>query len=158
MATDFTVTLEGLEETVASMRELAASMNKTIIRRVLKEAGQPLATKASNLAPVDLGKLAFSVVVATQLTRRHKSEQRNRESETEVYIGPAGGVGALYYASHVEFGTVRTRAQPFMRPAWDSLKGESMRLIAGGLQAEVKKAADRAARRVARINKKKKAA
>jgi HK97 gp10 family phage protein len=91
------------------------------------------------------------MVVSPQLTRRHKGEQRNRASEVEVYIGPAGGQGALFYASHVEFGTVLTPAQPYLRPAWESTKGEVLRLVTEGLKVEVDKASARAARKVARL-------
>lgn len=143
--------LEGLEETVANMEDLSKATNRNALRRVQMKAGQPTADTAARLAPTERGILAFSIVVSSQLTRRHKSEQRNRASEVEVYIGPAGGQGALFYASHQEFGTILMPARPYMRPAWESTKGEVLRLITEGLKAEVMKAAARAERKAARL-------
>jgi HK97 gp10 family phage protein len=142
--------LHGLEETVTNLNDLSRATQKNVVRRTLLRAGEPTADVAARLAPVDRGALAFSIVVSTQLTRRHKSEQRNRASEVEVYIGPAGGQGALFYASHKEFGTVLMPASPYMRPAWESTKAQALSLIVSGLREEVGKAAARAARRAAR--------
>ena len=151
MLDNVTVKLEGLADTVANLELLARSTQKNAIRRTLQKAGEPVASTASALAPHETGNLAFSIVVATQLTRRHKAEQRNRASEVEVYVGPAGGTGALYYASHQEFGTVLSHANPYMRPAWDSQKENVLRMIITGLGTEVDKAAQRAARKAARL-------
>lgn len=142
--------IQGLEETVANLNELSRATQKNAVRRTLLRAGEPTADVASRLAPIDRGVLAFSIVVSTQLTRRHKAEQRNRASEVEVYIGPTGGLGALFYASHKEFGTVLMAASPYMRPAWESTKGQVLSIIVSGLREEVAKAAARAARRAAK--------
>lgn len=143
--------IEGIEDTVANLELLARATQKNAVRRTLKNAAEPIAHLASNLAPHRTGILAFSIAVATQLTRRHKAEQRNRASEVEVYIGPAGGQGALFYASAQEFGTVLSPGHPYMRPAWESEKGPVLIRIAEGLKVEVGRAADRAARKIARL-------
>lgn len=143
--------IEGLEETVANLNDLARATQKNVVRRTLLRAGEPTADVAASMAPVGRGILAFSMVVAPNLTRRHKGEQRNRPSEVEVYIGPAGGQGALFYASHKEFGTVLNRASPYLRPAWSSTQGVVLANVTSGLKAEVAKSAARAARKVARI-------
>jgi HK97 gp10 family phage protein len=145
------IKLEGLEETVANMEDLSKATNRNVLRRVLLKAGEPTADVASRLAPEERGVLSFSIVVSPQLTRRHKGEQRNRASEVEVYIGPAGGQGALFYAAHQEFGTVLYPGQPYMRPGWESTKGLVLNLVTEGLKTEVDKAAARAARKVARF-------
>ncbi len=146
-----TVKLEGLEDTLRNMEDLSKATGRNAMRRALLAAGEPVADLASRLAPEARGILAFSIVVSTQLTRRHKSEQRNRESEVEVYVGPAGGQGALYYASHQEFGTVVSPAQPYMRPAWEATKGQSLAMIIRGVKDQVGQAQARAARRAARL-------
>jgi HK97 gp10 family phage protein len=143
--------LEGLEDTVANLNALSRATEKNAIRRTLLRAGVPTADLAARLAPEERGILAFSIAVTSQLTSRHRSEMRNRASEVEVYIGPAGGQGALFYASHQEFGTVLYPGKPYLRPAWESTKAEVLALIVSGLKAEVEKAAARAARRAARL-------
>jgi HK97 gp10 family phage protein len=148
---DASFRLDGLKETVSNMDELSRATQRNAMRRVLLRAGEPTADAASRLAPEERGILAFSIVVSPNLTRRHKGEQRNRASEVEVYIGPSGGLGALYYASHQEFGTVLMPGRPYLRPAWASTKGQALNLIVDGLKAEVAKSAARAARKAARF-------
>lgn len=143
--------LEGLDQTVANLGQLSRATQRNVVRRTLLNAGEPTADSASRLAPERRGVLAFSIVVATQLTARHRAEMRNRASEVEVYIGPAGGQGALFYASPQEFGTILMPAHPYMRPAWESTKGQVLGLIVSGLRAQVERSAARAARKVARL-------
>lgn len=146
-----TYKLEGLDDTVRNLGELSRATGRNAVRRTLRIAAEPTANLAARLAPVARGALSFSIAVATQLTRRHRAEAREGKSEVEVYIGPAGGQGALFYASHKEFGTVLMAASPYMRPAWESTKGQVLALIADGLKAEVERASSRAARKSARL-------
>jgi hypothetical protein len=56
------------------------------------------------------------------------------------------GAGALPYAHMIEFGTSRIAAQPFMRPAWDSKRRESLNIIRSELGTEIIMAAKRIAK------------
>lgn len=44
------------------------------------------------------------------------------------------------HATHVEFGTVKMKAQPYLRPAVMNQKGELARLSANEIQQEIKEA------------------
>lgn len=66
----------------------------------LKQTGEDIADIASQLAPVDTGKLRDS----------YKSEE---VSETTVRIGTD-----VEYAPHVEFGTYNSASQPHLIPAF----------------------------------------
>lgn len=141
--------LEGLQGHLAALDEMSTATRRNVVRRALMRAAEPVASVASRLAPERRGILAFSIAVSPQLTGRHKGEQRERASEVEVYVGPAGGMGALFYASHVEFGTISTPAQPYLRPAWESTKPVVLSTLIASLNEEVSKAAARAARKAA---------
>lgn len=140
--------LEGLEEVYQGLGELTRATERNVGRRSLMKAAEPTADLAARLAPTERGILSFSISISTKLTSRHRGE---KEDEIEVYIGPAGGQGALYYASHVEFGTVDAPAQPYMRPAWESTKSQVLGLIISSLKFEVERAAARARRKSARL-------
>lgn len=144
-----TFKLEGLEQTVSNLSDMTKATQRNVVKRVLLAAGEPVARDAAQIAPHRSGRLAFSITNSTQLTRRQSRGAKINEVET--YIGPAGGNGALNYASFVEFGTIDTPAEPFMRPAWESNRGIVLGLIHSGLQIEVERAAARAARKVARL-------
>lgn len=150
MADGLSVKLRGLDELIASLEDLKKATQRNVMRRVLTAAAQPVADAAARLAPHETGRLAFSIVVSGQLTRRQR-RSRPKPSETEVFIGPAGGLGALIYASFVEFGTVDTPAEPYLRPGWASGQMHALDAITDGLRVEIGKAAARAARKAARI-------
>ena len=145
-----TVRVEGLSETVAALGRLSRSTQRNVLRRVLTRAGEPIAERAQQLAPNLTGLLDLSITTSTQLTRRERGGGV-KLNEAEVYVGPASVGGALYYATHVEFGTIVMTAQPYMRPAWDSLQGQALDIIKTGLWEEIEKAAARAARKAARL-------
>ncbi len=81
----------------------------TGLRRVLEGYAQEIAGHAQQLVPVREGDLRDSIEADVQL-------------ETEG--GFVGRVNVFHYTAHwVEFGTVRTRAQPFLRPAAEMVLG-----------------------------------
>lgn len=143
-----TFRMDGLDQTVANLEDLGKATRRNVLKRVLLKAGEPVANDAAQAAPHRTGRLAFSITVSDKLTRRQR-QASPKEYEAEIYIGPAGGNGALNYASFEEFGTIDTPANPFMRPAWESNRGIVLGLIHSGLSAEVERAAARAARKVA---------
>jgi HK97 gp10 family phage protein len=49
--------------------------------------------------------------------------------ENEVFVGLA-----VFYAPYVEFGTVRSNAQPFLRPALDMSRGKVLTLLWDGFK------------------------
>lgn len=123
------------------------STQKNILVRTLKKAAKPIDDEASALAPVDTGKLEISVITGTKLTRRQRSSayKAGTLGVAEVHVGTALSRGMFQ-----EFGTYKMRAHPFMRPAWDNNKVKAEQIIATELWVEIKKAADRAARKAAK--------
>lgn len=140
--------MEGLEQTVSNLSELSKATSRNVIRRALRKNAEPVADLAARLAPHRSGRLAYSISVSSTLTRRHKGE---KVSEVEVYIGPAGGLGALYYASFDEFGTIDTPAFAFMRTTWFNMQTRTFEGIRRDLAVEVEKSRLRAARKAARF-------
>lgn len=142
-----TVKVEGLKELEKALKELPRATAKNVMKRVLIQAGQPVADQAEGLAPVNTGKLQKSIDIGVKLTRRQKSSSP-KQSAVEVYIG----VGrSLPQGVFQEFGTAKNPPQPFMRPAWDGNKLGVLEKIKDLTWAEIKKAADRASRKAARL-------
>lgn len=144
------VELKGFRELDRILSEdLPKATAKRILRKIAKDALEPMADVAAAKAPEDKGLLAFSVAVSEQRTRRVKKEQRSKSS-IEVAMGPASGLGTLYYATHTEFGTIDTRPQPYMRPAWDGGKGRALDYVKDNLGDVIRKAAARHAKKTAK--------
>ncbi len=117
---------------------------KNVLTRTLKKAADPTREMASELAPVDTGKLRISIHTGTQLTRRQKSSayKAGKLGVAEVHVGTELSRGLFQ-----EFGTFKMRPHPFMRPAWDATKDRDLEIIGSELWVEIKKAADRAAKK-----------
>jgi HK97 gp10 family phage protein len=163
------VSTSGFRELDKALAELPKATARNVLRRTLVKAGQPIADEASRLAPVDTGKLAGRIAVSPKIKnkvgsaefaaamrqglgrdaavsalRQARRDAGGQGSFAEMYVGPARGV--LGYAHLVEFGTVRTAPQPFMRPAWDGKKREALDIIRRELGNEIIMAARRVGR------------
>lgn len=144
------VKLVGFRELERALNELPKATGKNVPRRVAKGALEPLADAAAAKAPRDEGKLAFSISVGEKRTRRVKGKLPSREG-VEMAMGPATGLpGVLQYAAFVEFGTVDTAAQPYMRPAWDQGANRALDYVKDNLGSEITKAANKLARKRAK--------
>ena len=82
----------------------------------LTEAGALISTRAKFLCPVDTGNLRKSIT--------------SEVKDLTVEIGTN-----VHYASHVEFGTRRSKAQPYLRPAGDNSRTDVENLFRKNLRA-----------------------
>jgi len=137
--------LQGSDQALAELGK--KSTEKNVLIRTLKAAAKPIDDEASALAPVDTGRLQISVITGTQLTRRQRSSayKAGTLGVAEVHVGTKLSRGLFQ-----EFGTYKMPAHPFMRPAWDANKEKALQIISTQLWVEIKKAADRAARKAAK--------
>ena len=146
---DITAKVEWLVGSDQALAEIGKkSTQKNILVRTLKKAAKPIDDEASSLAPKDTGKLEVSIITGTKLTRRQRSSayKAGTLGVAEVHVGTALSRGMFQ-----EFGTFSQRAQPFMRPAWEHNKQKAEQIIGTELWVEIKKAADRAARKRAKL-------
>lgn len=145
-----TPNVQGVEETLAALRDFPKTIGRNTLRRALVTAAQPVAIVARSYAPDDpetpAPDLKRSIAVATQLTRRHRSARLN---EVEVHVGPTvqAGRSVLSYAAIQEFGSYKQTARPFMRPAWDRTKGLVLKILGIELAKEFEASAARISRK-----------
>lgn len=146
MAKGFSVKVEGLKELEKALQDLPRANAKAVLRRTLKEAGQPVAKTARSLAPHEEGYLRESIDVSTKLSRRQAGLHK-KQSPVEMFIGPGPDP-----AAHLqEFGNgPGHQAQAFMRPAWDQHKNEVLDTIANRTWLEIEKTAKRLAKKAAK--------
>lgn len=173
------VRVDGLKECEAALAELPKATGRSVLRRVLTKRGQPIADRASQLAPDDpmsappdlktsifvstklknnVGKSAFAAVLkgggtkaeATAALRTARRAAGGEGSFAEVYVGPDA---KHFYGTFQEFGTVHMASQPFMRPAWDEGKGAVLDGIKDDIWKEIEAAVKRRAKRQARLKR-----
>jgi HK97 gp10 family phage protein len=164
------VSVSGLKELDRALGELPKATARSVLVRVLKTAGEPIAEAARNAAPIDDGTLRDSIKVSARIKNKVgmkeysaalrdglgkaaartalRDARRNAGggSFAEVYVGPARGKGVIRYAHLQEFGTVNHPPHSYMRPAWDGEKDHALSIIRRELGDEIIKAARRIGR------------
>ena len=139
--------LLGSGRLVRKLQELGPRIEKKATRRAVREAGRPIVRAAKSKAPRETGLLRVSIGMAVRHYRgfgsasvigprtNFKSKKREKLSGSKARRAPHK------YAHLVEFGTVRSRARPFLRPAYDAGLRTAKRTIAEVLREELRKAA-----------------
>ena len=139
------VIIEGLAELKDALRQLPDATAKNVLRRVAATQLKPIVVLARTLAPRKSGKLANSIVVSTKLTSRQRPTNTQIGDDVEMFAGAESR-----HAHLIEYGSVKMRPHPFMRPAWDASKAEFFNAIYDSLWMEIAKAAERLARKKAK--------
>ncbi|WP_457812908.1 HK97-gp10 family putative phage morphogenesis protein [Sinorhizobium meliloti] len=149
------VSIEGLKQLDQALAELPKATGKAVLRRTLIKAGEPLADDMRAKSPDDPqtggNDLRSSIGVGTKLSKRqaklHRKAFKNDKASAEVFVG----AGPVPHAHLQEFGTSRHGPQPFARPAWDAAKNQVLDTIKDELAVQITKAAQRLARKAARL-------
>jgi len=102
------------------------------------EIGGDVETQAKYLCPVKLGRLRGSIT--TQSATRGTVVEAPATSADKI-TGPSGGLDTyvgtnVEYGPYVEFGTVRSSAQPFLRPALDMAIGKAVSIVRKNAKTE----------------------
>lgn len=134
------VKLTGMQEIERKLSQVKSATAKNKMRKVLKQAGEPVAKRARGLVAVDDGDLRESIDVSPVLNRSQRRQNpKGYFADLEVHIGPSGLVQGIVQ----EFGSMDQAANPFMRPAWNGMEEKTLDLIGAGAWAEVEKKARR---------------
>lgn len=170
MASAMTVKVSGLKELKGSLEEYSKATARGIVTRTLKRAAEPMRETAERLAPVASGELRKGIVVevvrknagtaAFAETMRAGGSKADAAKAARDANRAASGNGmsvtvsvrsTAWHSHLVEFGTVNTAPQPFMRPAFEGGKNRALADIKTIMGDELNKAAKRAATRALRL-------
>lgn len=168
-----TLKVEGLSQISEALEGFSKATSGNILKRAVGTAGAVFAEKAIAIAPKDRGDLKREIkvskpkivtpgkatfaqamretgdrAIAAQAARTANRSAGGEGRSAVTHVGPTkrAGQGMLQ-----EFGTAHHKAQPFMRPTFDSLGQTMVTVIADTLREEIDKAAKRAARKAARL-------
>jgi len=104
---------------------------KRITNKSAFEIGLIVEGQAKLLAPIKKGRLRGSITTqsgsngsAPEAPAGAGDTIASPTDDSEVLVGTA-----VEYAPYVEFGTVRSHAQPFLRPALDLAKGKALTVM-----------------------------
>lgn len=156
------VKIEGLKELQEALAELPKATGRNTLKRALIKALQPMEASAEANAPTLTGDLRAGISVGTKLSKKQMSVHRSEfgdkpvrtpegfrstpQTEVFVFMGPKGSSKSIVQ----EFGSSSQSPQPYMRPAWDGGAMGALDSIKADLWDEIKKSADRLARKSAK--------
>jgi HK97 gp10 family phage protein len=120
--------VDGFKDLDHALKDLGNSQGKQVVRRTLKQLGNPIAEEAKDLAPIDNTRddgphLYEQIAVSSSLDPQHRRRLAKSKGTIDVFVGPGKNA---FHAHLQEFGTEHHAAQPFMRPAWDAHKARLM--------------------------------
>lgn len=138
-----TVKIDGLSDLGKRLQTLSDDMQGKVARAATAAGAVLVKNAAIRKAPEDTGNLKRNVIA-----KRIPKSQTNLTSEHIVTVRKgkktakqkAAGLRDAYYASWVEFGTVKMAPQPYLRPAFDENKEKAVQAIKDRLEARIKKA------------------
>lgn len=125
---------EGGADLARKLGELPRRVSLPIQKAALLEAAEPMRVRMSELAPHEPGAPDLRAAMVISPVRASSRSDVIRETETAVAVGPSRDA---YYGLFQEFGTVHHGAQPFARPAFDSVAPESLRILSEVLWREL---------------------
>lgn len=125
--------VQGAKEIERKLKSLEPKLARKIVRQSLRKAAKPILKKAKENCPVATGELKKNLKVRALKKRKHSYA---------VQAGTSKGwyKGDQFYAGFIEFGTVNMEPKPFMRPAFDSEKENSQKILISELLSGIKEA------------------
>lgn len=104
---------------------------KRVVNKSAYEIGLVVEGQAKALCAVKTGRLAGSITTQADVIGTQQEPPATGNDviarpidDSDVFVGTA-----VEYAAYVEFGTVRSTAQPFLRPALDLARGKALTIV-----------------------------
>lgn len=112
-------------------------LQDTAVRDALIEAMRSVEQRAKQYVPVRTGNLKQSITTSDTLAKA-----ASNPNNITVHVGTSYELGTGGRHGHlVEFGTVKSGARPFLRPAWDAEREAVIKKLQKALEKAISKAA-----------------
>ena len=126
------------ETTIEWNGEDAKFRGRGAMRMSTFDIGRDVEAQAKTLCPVKLGRLRGSI---TTQSGTQGTAVESPATAADKIAGPSGGLDTyvgtnVEYGPYVEFGTVRSSAQPFLRPALDMAIGKAVSIVRKNAKTE----------------------
>ena len=116
------IELQGMQELLNSLTELGRRGSR-IENKALLAAAKPILDEATSTS-------AFNDVSGEGRAGLKISRVRSKGDTKHVLIGiEKGDISEIFYMKFLEFGTSKMPARPFLQPAYESKKGEAIRIL-----------------------------
>lgn len=134
-ADGFDVSVLGDRALQKKLDRLGKAAGGKMLQSAMREAMKPVLAAARAAAPRDTGTLARKIKLSS-VRLRGKGKGVAVRTPTRAQLGiPKDAKG--YYPAHVEFGTRKMPARPYMRPALETNRSRALELLRTGLWARL---------------------
>lgn len=130
-----TQNVAGLKELNRALQQLPGKLQDKAVKNAMAAGAREIRKEAKRLVPVKTGTLQENIVVSRTVQQRG----RRRTIKGGVVVGIKDE--ARFYAHLIEFGTSRSSAHPFLRPALDNKSRAAINKIGPKIGSEVEKQA-----------------
>lgn len=113
--------VQGLAALDKAVRQLPKNIQKRVMKTALRAGGRVIAKEAKQNVPVGTGDLKKSIKIVTG---------KSKKDGALIFVTTTKDA---FYSHMIEFGTSKMKAQPFLRPAFDSTQKEVMNAIGNKL-------------------------
>ncbi len=129
-----TVIIKGAKELLRKLKAMDTKLAKKVTRQALRKSAKPMLAAAKSRAPVITGGLRDSLKL--------RAGRRKKDRVSIAVVTAAGWFkGDQFYAAFVEVGTSQAPAHPYLRPAFDNTRSESLQIISSELASGIEKVA-----------------
>lgn len=162
MSTQFGgVEVLGVAQLNKQLKALGPRIEKNILRGAVRAVAREIANDAKANVPQDTGNLRRNIVV--RAFRGQRTRGRNRETvragvvvreegkRGKIVRGEGGKLGIelkkqnnAFYWRFVEYGTKHMGARPFLRPAYDRMKGRVSQVMGAYIRRRIDKEIEKA--------------
>ena len=141
---DVTVKVEGLKEIEDALAKAGPNLARSAVRKALDAGADVFLKEAKLRAPLlkkptanrQPGELRDAIA---EVTTTNAKNQTGRGRVGLKYDGKRGSQSPGVYGLFVEFGTHKMKAQPYMRPAYDSAQKRAESVFTAEMRAGVEK-------------------
>lgn len=138
MADKVTMQITGLKELADKLHAMGPDIARTTLRGAVGSGARMIRDEAKATNPDDTGRTDRALYA-----KLVKEESSDHQATYKVGIRSGSKERRrnrdAWYWRFVEFGTTKMPARPFMRPAFEKLKGDVVELIAKRIAARIKR-------------------
>lgn len=128
--------IKGFDELARKLRRLSSTKAKAIFRTAMREAAKTVVLPAAQRAvPFDTGNLLNAIEIKAIKRSRKRQGVNVRIRERSRMLLPITGSG--YYPTHIEWGTKKMKAQPFLRPAAEDNRSFAIGVASARIRAGI---------------------
>lgn len=135
---DVTIDQKELKKLFKNLQQLTPKMQRGILNLATKAGAKTIEDSAKQNAPKRTGRLAKAIHTRRKSVRKKKRDGDNPKDA--VYEVGVKLDGTAWYATMIEFGTVKQPAQPYMRPTFENTGDTAL----NGMKSYLKRRVERA--------------